>query len=112
MVNNPLANAEDAWVIFWLDPWVRRRVCSIPGEGIGNPLQYPCWGNPIDGGAWLAKDMEGCKELDLTATEHARMQKVAEVITAVTTNMTVVRGMAGKVLAVIKIGSAGLNEFC
>lgn len=62
------------------------------GEGIDNPLQYPCRGNPIDGGAWLAKHMEGCKELDLTATEHARMQKVAEVITAVTTNMTVVRG--------------------
>ena len=23
-----------------------------PGEGIGNPLQYSCLENPIDGGAW------------------------------------------------------------
>ena len=30
------------------DPWVRK----IPGEGNGNPLQYPCLENPMDGGAW------------------------------------------------------------
>ena len=23
-----------------------------PGEGNGNPLQYACLGNPMDGGAW------------------------------------------------------------
>ena len=23
-----------------------------PGEGHGNPLQYPCLENPMDGGAW------------------------------------------------------------
>ena len=22
------------------------------GEGNGNPLQYSCWGNSMDGGAW------------------------------------------------------------
>ena len=28
---------------------------SIPGEGNGNPLQYSCLGNPMDGGAcWTA----------------------------------------------------------
>ena len=27
---------------------------SIPGEGNGNPLQYSCLGNPMDGGAWQA----------------------------------------------------------
>ena len=26
----------------------------IPGEGIGNPLQYSCLGNPMDRVAWLA----------------------------------------------------------
>ena len=26
----------------------------FPGEGNGNPLQYSCLENPIDGGAWLA----------------------------------------------------------
>ena len=25
-----------------------------PGEGNGNPLQYPCQGNPMDRGAWWA----------------------------------------------------------
>ena len=25
-----------------------------PGEGNGNPLQYSCLGNPVDGGAWWA----------------------------------------------------------
>ena len=32
-----------------------------PGEGNGNPLQYSCLENPIDGGAWWAtvhKDAE------------------------------------------------------
>ena len=26
-----------------------------PGEGNGNPLQYACLENPMDGGAWWAK---------------------------------------------------------
>ena len=26
----------------------------FPGEGIGNPLQYSCLGNPIDRRAWWA----------------------------------------------------------
>ena len=26
----------------------------ISGEGNGNPLQYSCLENPMDGGAWLA----------------------------------------------------------
>ena len=25
-----------------------------PGGGNGNPLQYPCLGNPLDRGAWRA----------------------------------------------------------
>ena len=25
-----------------------------PGEGIGNPLQYSCLGNPMNRGAWQA----------------------------------------------------------
>ena len=29
----------------------------IPGEGNGNPLQYSCLGNPIDGGAWWLQPM-------------------------------------------------------
>ena len=30
------------------DPWVGK----IPGEGNGNPVQYPCLKNPMDRGAW------------------------------------------------------------
>ena len=40
---------------------------------------------------WL-QHMVGCKELDLRATEHAPMRKVAKVIIDVTMNMSVVRG--------------------
>ena len=28
-----------------------------PGEGNGNPLQYPCLENPVDEGAWYATVM-------------------------------------------------------
>ena len=30
-----------------------------PGEGNGNPLQYSCLGNPMDGGAWWATEELG-----------------------------------------------------
>ena len=33
-----------------LIPGLRRS----PGEGNGNPVQYPCLGNPMDRGAWQA----------------------------------------------------------
>ena len=43
---NPPANSGDAGLI---PGWGRS-----PGEGNGNPLQYPCLGNPMDRGAWRA----------------------------------------------------------
>ena len=46
MVENPLANAGDVGSI----PGSGRS----PGGGNGNPLQYSCLGNPMDGGAWGA----------------------------------------------------------
>ena len=39
----------------------------FPGEGNGNPLQYPCLENPMDRGAWCPW---GCKELDTTERLH------------------------------------------
>ena len=30
-----------------------------PGEGNGNPLQYSCLENPMDGGAWWATLVHG-----------------------------------------------------
>ena len=37
-----------------------------PGEGNGNPLQYSCVENPMDGGAWWAVVHGVAKELDRT----------------------------------------------
>ena len=42
-----------------------------PGEGNGNPLQYSCLENFMDGGAWRATVQGGCKQSD--TTEHHRM---------------------------------------
>ena len=36
-----------------------------PGEGNGNPLQYPCLENSMDRGAWWAT-VHGVAELDMT----------------------------------------------
>ena len=46
VVKTLLANAGDLGSI----PGLRRS----PGEGNGNPLQYSCWGNPMDGRDWQA----------------------------------------------------------
>ena len=38
-----------------------------PGGGNGNPLQYPCLGNPMDRGAWWAT-VHGVTQSDTTGT--------------------------------------------
>ena len=43
VVKNPLANAGDTDLV--------PRLGRCPGEGNGNPFQYSCLGNPMDGGA-------------------------------------------------------------
>ena len=50
VVKNPPANAGDMGSI----PGLGRS----PGEGNGNPLQYPCLENLMDRGAWWA-DVHG-----------------------------------------------------
>ena len=47
MVKNLLANAGDLGLI----PGSGRS----PGEGNGNPLQYSCLENPMEGGAWTER---------------------------------------------------------
>ena len=49
VVKNLPANAGDAGDV-GLIPGSGRS----PGVGNGNPLQYSCLGNPMDGGAWKA----------------------------------------------------------
>ena len=46
-LKNPPANAGDTGSIPGLERY--------PGEGNGNPLQYPYLGNPMGRGAWLAR---------------------------------------------------------
>ena len=46
---NPPASAGDA-----KDTGLIPGSGRSPGEGNGNLLQYSCWGNPMDRGAWRA----------------------------------------------------------
>ena len=58
VVKNPPANAggmSDAGAILALG--------RSPGVGNGNPHQYSCLGNPMNGGAWRAA-VHGVTELD------------------------------------------------
>ena len=52
------ANAGDAGSI----PGLGR----TPGEGNGNPFPYSCLENPMDRGAWWARDHGVAKESDMT----------------------------------------------
>ena len=49
MVKNLPANAGDT-----RDAGLIPGLGRSPGEGNGNPLQYPCLGNPTDRGTWRA----------------------------------------------------------
>jgi len=60
VVKNPPANAGDAGLI--------SRSGRSPGEGNGNPLQYSCLENPVDGGPGQVMVHEDLKESD--TTEH------------------------------------------
>ena len=60
-VKNLPANVGDAGLI----PGSGRS----PGEGNGNPLQYFCLENPMDGGAWWAT-VHGVTESDVTLTQN------------------------------------------
>ena len=53
MVKNLSANAGNSGSI----PGLERS----PEKGNGNPLQYPCLGNPMDKGAWQATVLEVTK---------------------------------------------------
>ena len=56
MVKDLLVNAGDLGSI----PGLERS----PGEGSGNPLQYSCLGNPMNGGAWWAAGRGVTEESD------------------------------------------------
>ena len=49
VIKNPPINAGEAGVVGSIPGWGRS-----PERGNGNPLQYSCWENPTDRGAWWA----------------------------------------------------------
>ena len=57
---------------------------SIPGlgrslgEGNGNPPQYSCLENPMDGGAWLGYSPWGHEESDTTERLHFHFSHIGE----------------------------------
>ena len=63
MVKNPPANTGD--------------VGLIPGEGNGNPLQYSCRRNPMNGGVWRATQSEVTEELITKVNDLAVKQQLA-----------------------------------
>ena len=52
------------------DPGLIPRSRRSPEEGNGNPFQYSCLENPMDGGPWWATAHGGRKELDMTERLH------------------------------------------
>ena len=44
---------------------VQLLITQSKGEGSGNPLQYSCLGNPMDGGAWRVTVHGVAKQLDV-----------------------------------------------
>ena len=45
-----------------------------PGEGRGNPLQYSCLENPMDGGAWLAAVHRVAKSQTRLSNKEKKLQ--------------------------------------
>ena len=50
LVAQIVKNLSAMWATMGSIPWLGRS----PREGNGNPLQYSCLENPMDGGAWQA----------------------------------------------------------
>ena len=45
-----------------------------PGEGYGNPLLYPCLGNPVDRGAWWGTVLWGSGRVGLSLATEQQQQ--------------------------------------
>ena len=65
------------------DPGLISALRRSPGEGTGNPLQYSCLENPMDGGAWwaavhgVAKSRTRLSDFSFTFHFHALEKEMA-----------------------------------
>ena len=69
VVKNPPANARDTGSFFGSG--------RSPGEGNGNPLLYPCLGNPVDRGAWWGTVLWGSGRVGLYLAAEQQQQSFA-----------------------------------
>ena len=81
MVKNPPANAGDI-----RDTGLNPGYGRFPGGGHGNPLQFSCLENPMDGGAWWAtvhgvtKSQTRLKRLNTHTHTHTHTHTVLEFV--------------------------------
>ena len=79
MVRNLPANAEATGSVPGLERY--------PGRRKGNPLQYSCWDDPMDRGAWQAIVYGGlCRESDMTDCIRMHVQQHASAMCACVLN--------------------------
>ena len=74
LVKNPPANARDARDVGSVPGWGK-----FPGEVNGNPLQYSCLENFVDGGAWRATVhgiVKSCTQLTAFVYTHTQTHTV------------------------------------
>ena len=78
-----------------------------PGEGNGNPLQYSCLENPMDGGAWWAYSLWGRKETRLS--DFTKPTKLAYWLDLIDLNFMSVGTMPILVTALCFYSSTSVN---
>ena len=73
-------------VMYGCESWTKKKA---DGEGNGNPLQYSCLENPMDGGAWwatvhgVAKNWIGLSDFTFTFTFNPQLRRLSTLVFAI-----------------------------
>ena len=73
-------------VMYGCESWTIKKA---DGEGNGNPLQYSCLENPMDGGAWwatvhgVAKNWIGLSDFTFTFTFNPQLRRLSTLVFAI-----------------------------